>query len=220
MSISPCAEIAVAAPLDKTLTYLVPEALQGKLQVGMRVRVPLGRRSATGYVLKLAEAESGDALKPIRELLDEAPLFTSAWSELLTRAANYYHFPPGEALRSALPAGLSGGDNDVTILSDKLYVFEDDASPPRGRKQLAILEEVRGAGERTLSQLRELFPAPYDSLQRLVELGCLSVREVERRRDPFRDAPLPEDRALELTDAQRRALDHGKELMYWCRRLP
>jgi len=214
MSKLSCAEIAVAAPLDKVLTYLVPEELRTKVQVGVRVRVPLGRRTAIGYVLKLADVEAGDKLKPLREVLDETPLFTPEWGELLLRAANYYHYPPGEALRSALPAGLSGGDNDITILSDRLYVSLEGASVPRGSKQLAILAAVRAAGELTLSQIREQFPAPYDSLNRLVELGCLAVREVERQRDPFRDAPLPVDRRFELTADQRRALAHGESLLH------
>lgn len=75
----PCAEIAVAAPLDKTLTYLVPEELREQVQVGVRVRVPLGRRSAIGYVIKFSETEADDKLKPLSEVLDEAPLFTPHW---------------------------------------------------------------------------------------------------------------------------------------------
>ncbi len=213
MSKLPCAEIAVAAPLDKVLTYLVPAEWQGRLQVGVRVRVPLGRRSATGYVVALAEAEADDKLKAVKEVLDEVPLFTPAWGELLRRAAGYYHFPPGEALRNALPAGLSGNDNDITILSDKLYRPIAGAPAPRGGKQLAILDAVRAAGELTLSQLREQFPAPYDSLSRLVELGALEVRKIERQRDPFRDAPLPADRRLELTADQQRAFLHGETLL-------
>ena len=213
MSKLPCAEIAVAAPLDKILTYLVPDELREQLQVGLRGRVPLGRRSATGYVLKLSEIEGDDKLKPLREILDEAPLFTPEWGEFLRRAAGYYHFPPGEALRCALPAGLSGTGNDLTILSDKLYTPLAGAPAPRGSKQISILEAIRQAGELTLSQLREQFPAPYDSLARLVELGCLEVREVERQRDPFKNAPLPEDRQFELTGDQRRALTHAETLM-------
>ena len=213
MSMLPCAEIAVAAPLDKVLTYLVPEELRDQLQVGVRVRVPLGRRSATGYVLKLSEVEADGKLKPIREILDEAPLFTPDWGEFLRRAAGYYHFPPGEALRSALPAGLSGTGNDITILSDTFYAPLEGASEPRGSKQREILSAIRAGEGLMLSQIREQFPAPYDSLRRLVELGCLTPREVERRRDPFKDAPLPQDRQLELTADQQRALTHGRQLL-------
>ncbi|MHB8709534.1 MAG: primosomal protein N' family DNA-binding protein, partial [Desulfuromonadales bacterium] len=46
MSSPRVAKIAVAAPLDRTLSYRIPEELRAVLQVGHRVRVPLGRRTA------------------------------------------------------------------------------------------------------------------------------------------------------------------------------
>ena len=44
-------EVAVVAPLDRTLSYAVPVALAGTVQIGSRVRVPLGRRQVVGYVV-------------------------------------------------------------------------------------------------------------------------------------------------------------------------
>lgn len=102
------AEVAVAAPLDRTLSYLVPEALVSNARCGMRVRVPLGRRTATGYVLDVQTGEV-DGLKPVIEVLGSEPAFPRAMVDFFRRAADYYHYPLGEVIRTALPAGLSGG---------------------------------------------------------------------------------------------------------------
>ena len=54
----------VITPLEKSLSYRVPEALRSSVQVGVRVRVPLGRRTAVGYLLALDEGDP-DGLKDI-----------------------------------------------------------------------------------------------------------------------------------------------------------
>jgi primosomal protein N' (replication factor Y) len=97
------ATVAVAAPLDKALSYLVPEALREQARVGVRLRVPLGRRSAVGYLLGLAAGEPA-GLKEIKEVLDAAPLFPPELVPFFVRAADYYAHPLGEVIRTALPA--------------------------------------------------------------------------------------------------------------------
>ncbi|HEX9779009.1 MAG TPA: hypothetical protein VGA63_12755, partial [Geopsychrobacteraceae bacterium] len=64
------AEIAVTAPLKKTFSYLVPESLASAARVGLRVRVPFGRRRTVGFLIALREGEA-DGLKSIHELLDK-----------------------------------------------------------------------------------------------------------------------------------------------------
>ena len=154
------AEVAVAAPLDKTLSYAIPEELKNTAVPGVRVRVPLGRRTATGYLLGVSSGET-EKLKPIREILDIEPLFTPAWVDFLKKAAAYYRFPIGEVFRCALPAGLSGKGNDVSILSEKIYSVGDCGIDPAGKKQKQILRLVQDRGEISLSELRLLVDTPH-----------------------------------------------------------
>ena len=124
--------IAVAAPIDKSLTYAIPAELNETAQVGVRVRVPLGRRTATGYILSLGTAPA-KGLKPIREVLDAEPLFSEASGNDLRRAAAYYRFPIGDVMRTALPAGLSGTGNDISTLRERVYQAVDQTEPPRAK---------------------------------------------------------------------------------------
>ncbi len=204
------AEVAVAAPLDKTLSYAIPEELKNTAVPGVRVRVPLGRRTATGYLLGVSSGET-EKLKPIREILDTDPLFSPAWVEFLKKAAAYYRFPIGEVFRCALPAGLSGKGNDVSILSEKIYSVGDCGIEPAGKKQKKVLRLVQDRGEISLSELRLLVDTPHAVLSRLVDIGALQVASAERQRDPFRDQPVPQDNDLKLDVDQQSALDAMQE---------
>ena len=44
-------EVAVSAPVNRSLTYLAPDDCEQPLLPGMRVLVPLGGRKITGYIL-------------------------------------------------------------------------------------------------------------------------------------------------------------------------
>ncbi len=104
-------EVAVAAPLEQTLTYtFAPEdhPLAGDELIGKRVLVPLGRRRVTGYVIGTLPDEQVDfVLKPVLEVLDNIPLFHENIVDFFRWIARYYHFPIGEVIKTALPAGLT-----------------------------------------------------------------------------------------------------------------
>ena len=195
------AKIAVAAPLDKLLSYRIPEALRGTLQVGHRVRVPLGRRTAVGYVFGLVVEETA-GLKALLELLDEQPLFGAGHAAFYERAARYYAYPLGEAIRTALPAGLSGRGNPPAVLYEPFYRAGSLDGTPVGSLQRALLGFIRAAGGAPLGMLRPHFAAPHAALRRLVEQGFLIVEQVERSRDPLAAEPLSPPEEVRLDPAQ------------------
>ncbi len=207
MTAKQVARVAVAAPLGKLLSYAIPPQLAGRARVGVRLKVPLGRRPVVGYLLELDEAADVQGLKPVTEVLDDQPLFPKHLVAFYLRAADYYRHPPGEVIRTALPAGLAGGKGGVGILREKVYRPTTLQDEPKGTRQREILDWVRQEGPLALGALRERFPSPYGPLARLVELGFLSEEEQERRRDPFLDLAPPEDRPVEATPEQQAALE-------------
>src|SRR5581483_3731523 len=54
-STGPFAAVALEQGIDRTLDYAIPPSLVGSLQVGQRVRVPLGKnnRPTPGYVITI-----------------------------------------------------------------------------------------------------------------------------------------------------------------------
>jgi primosomal protein N' (replication factor Y) len=105
-------EVAVTAPLEHTLTYSVSEQHEdietGHL-VGRRVLVSLGNRKVTGYVISLQPAplETAYKIKEIFEFLGDAPIFHENLVPFFRWVANYYHYPLGLVMKTALPGGLT-----------------------------------------------------------------------------------------------------------------
>ena len=112
-------EVAVTAPISRTLTYLPPKEHPRQLMPGMRVLAPLGNRKVTGYILAIVpSAPSGQKLKEIIEVLDLQPLFPEAQVQFYKWIARYYHFPIGEVIKAALPAGLTKKSGRRVVLTD------------------------------------------------------------------------------------------------------
>src|SRR6266481_2180237 len=71
--------VAIVAAADGTaeLTYAIPAALEGRVEPGHRVLVPIRSRRVTGIVVETGEnLESGGAQpRPLLEVLEARPLF-------------------------------------------------------------------------------------------------------------------------------------------------
>ena len=112
-------EVAVAAPLFGSLTYAQPVDLPDPLPAGLRVLVPLRNRSVTGYILS-SSGSSPDLpykIKPVLERLDLTPLFPEELIPFFRWLADYYHYPLGEVIQTALPSGLRAGSGHEIILT-------------------------------------------------------------------------------------------------------
>ncbi len=199
------ASVAVAAPVEHPLSYLVPAELEGEVFPGMRLRVPLGRRHAVGFVLDTTEGD-GEGLKPISAVLDDAPLFPPDLVPFFRRASAYYRHPIGEAIRSALPAAVASEKSRVRTLTEKIYAASAKPGEPSGAKQKEVLAWLRERGATPASEIARDFCAPRVVLARLTELGFVDEEVGERRRDPFLERRVEPDIPPEPTAEQAEAL--------------
>jgi primosomal protein N' (replication factor Y) len=102
------AEVILPLSLPQTLTYGIPLELQGTVEVGMRVEVPLGSNKLyTGLVAALHDrAPEAYEVKPLRSVLDESPVVNSTQLKFWDWIGHYYLATPGEVMQAALPAHL------------------------------------------------------------------------------------------------------------------
>ncbi|MEA3362634.1 MAG: primosomal protein N' [Thermodesulfobacteriota bacterium] len=200
------ADIAVNVPLKQLFSYRVPDNLIGAAHIGMRVKIPFGRRTTIGFLLDLRQGQAKD-LKDLQGLIDVEPLLTPELIKLLCWAADYYCYPIGQVVRTALPAGLGSEKTITKILTEPFYKSLNQDMQPRGKKQQELLQFIVQQGAAGLAQIRDNFPSPYSALKRLVEDGVLEVSEQEKLRDPFMTEKLPEDACLTLNSAQNAAIE-------------
>ncbi|MFH0918170.1 MAG: primosomal protein N' [Candidatus Omnitrophota bacterium] len=103
------ANVVLGLPIDGPFDYLVPDGLEAKISVGVRVWVNFRNKKEVAYVVKLNNKTKIIKLKEIIAVIDTAPILDE-WMLALTQAlAKYYCCSWGEALEAALPEELRKG---------------------------------------------------------------------------------------------------------------
>jgi primosomal protein N' (replication factor Y) len=155
-------QIALDTPLRREFDYLPPIGAFGTApELGVRVRVPFGRRQLIGVLVGIARESSlaPGKLKAALEILDETPVFDAVTFELLRWAADYYHHPLGEVIAAALPVALRSGvasDDVAEVWTPSELGLRELESPtgrraPQQRALLAWLAERGGAAASTVA---------------------------------------------------------------------
>ena len=100
-------DVILPLPLPGTFTYSIPEELKGKIIPGCRVVVPFGKKvTYTALVSSLHNNPNNNyEIRPIRELLDEAPIVLNEQIKLWDWIARYYMCSLGEIYKAAIPQG-------------------------------------------------------------------------------------------------------------------
>ena len=142
--------VPLATPIDREMTYLVPDDLKRQIQIGSRALVPLGPRWTTGIVVGFQDRTDLENVKSIAILLDAYPVVSPNVLDLCRWMAGYYVCTLSEVLTAALPAGIhthSGQRFDVSTI--------DDADPgPISPSQQQVLDHLKTRGPSSLSQLQ------------------------------------------------------------------
>lgn len=103
-------DVILPVPLQGTFTYAMPEGAVA--EVGMRVLVSFGRsKTYVGLVSRVHDVKpTGYDLKPVMQVLDDAPVVTDDQLKLWWWISDYYLSPIGDVMKAALPAGLKAED--------------------------------------------------------------------------------------------------------------
>src|SRR5919106_4009012 len=98
--------VALDVPLPTLFDYRADEFTLA--EVGQRVLVPFGKKTAVGVIIELAlnSTVPPERLKGVLKVLREGPALTAADLELLRFASDYYHHPLGAVVVGSLRAGL------------------------------------------------------------------------------------------------------------------
>jgi primosomal protein N' (replication factor Y) (superfamily II helicase) len=96
--------IALDVPLNRTFDYLSGDFVA---RIGSRVIVPFAGRNLVGVVVGLSDSSDFpvEKLKSVSHVFDDV-VFNVESLKLLQFCADYYHYPLGQALISALPLRL------------------------------------------------------------------------------------------------------------------
>ena len=147
--------VAVPTPLRRTFDYIFPEnllkELDGDLPLpGSRVAIEFGRRTLVALIIEVTDSSdiALEKLKPINDILDLSPILSPDLLKLFSWAANYYQYPIGEALFTALPALLRKGETTELPAVKHWRVSElglstETESLDRAPRQKALLQFLK-----------------------------------------------------------------------------
>ena len=195
-------DVILPLAIADTYTYSVPDGMSCP-EVGMRVLVPLARKTITGLVYRVHTTEAAVTqditLRPIIEVLDVHPVVLPAQLSLWQWIAGYYLCTLGEVMTAALPARLLDNDyrarTEVYVSLHPQYTDPEQLQPVfdalnRAPKQKRLLEyflELSNAfdGVPHAVEQRQLIEYSGEStaiLRTLVEkqILCLSHEVVSR----------------------------------------
>jgi primosomal protein N' (replication factor Y) len=93
-------------PAVEAFTYVVPNELESAVQAGLRVVVPFGKRSVTGYVLDLSPISDHPSPRPIEALAEEPALLLPYQLEVARWISEHYAAPLPDVVRAMIPPGV------------------------------------------------------------------------------------------------------------------
>ena len=118
----PICAVAVDAAtyaIDKLYSYRVPDELREQVQIGTRVLVPFGfgNKRAEAVVLAFRQDTGEYKLKPVVEVLDDAPVLTAEQLKLAAWMRERLYCTYFDCVRVMLPAGLWFKRNETYTLA-------------------------------------------------------------------------------------------------------
>jgi primosomal protein N' (replication factor Y) len=172
-------EVAVTLPLDQTYTYSVPDNLLASVAIGKRVWVPFGRRRVTGFILSRMSRTDVEDIRPILDIIDDAPLFPAALIPFYRWIADYYHHPIGRVVKSALPGGLNLYEiTHVEITPPGLEIQAENAAD---ELEIEILTNLRCQPLALKAlQRRVTRPIPRSLIERMAKAGWIHLERKRR----------------------------------------
>jgi primosomal protein N' (replication factor Y) len=214
------AEVVFAEAPFGPYSYTVPDRLSAEVEVGRRVRVPLGRgnRTVPGYVVEVATRTAGSRrLKDVKSVLDAQTFVAPSMLRLCRWIADYYLCEWGQAIEAVVPAAVreKAGTREVTLLSVPTGVAARITQLKLPKKQAHALKVLAASNRpltpQELAVAAECTEAPIKGLRqkRLVNV------EVQRIHLTRREEPAPKRTGRhELHAAQQSALDAILEALH------
>jgi primosomal protein N' (replication factor Y) (superfamily II helicase) len=176
----PIVRVALDVPLSTLFDYTVAEGVA--VSIGQRVIVPFGRRQMVGVVMECVATTdvSPERIKPVAQVLHDSAPLSAGLLDLLRFCSDYYRYPIGQTVLSALPTRLRSDKPVISkpILSYRLSasgaVLDLESFPKRKMVQRRILAKL-AEQPCNLAQLKALSPTAGTQLKALLQQGYVDL---------------------------------------------
>ncbi len=180
------AQVVFPLPFRNSFTYSIPEQLIDSVKVGVRVVVPFGKRVLTGFIVSLSSTtDIKEKIKPVRDVLDQHPVFDDEALKFYEWISDYYLCSLGEALKNAVPYG-SDIESKKKIVSDPelcLNLLKEEKKKTTLKSKILLILSTKEVCTISYLQKEVKNKNIYSVLNNLERSGIVSVlNEVESAR--------------------------------------
>ena len=170
--------------IDKPFTYIVPDNLKEKINIGKRVRVPFNNRILEGFVIGIEPLDKTLELKAIIDVVDEDIILTDELLELGKIISKKYLSTLISAYQVMLPKALKASSNtNINKKMDKYIVLniqkKDLNNYKFNPKQLEIINKLK---EKKEVLKKDLIKISLSSVNTLLNKNIIKVIEKEHYR--------------------------------------
>ena len=165
----------------KTFSYLIPDEMKDKIQIGQAISVPFGRQGLVrAFCVGFSDyLPDGIKAKKVSKILDETPLFSIDYLKLLEWVANYYCCDLVTVLNAAIPLKLIEKASK-TEFSIEFVTFEGAT-----KRQAEILEILKNSGKMPLIMFEKMAKTTRTTVKKLEAAGCVKLTEENIYRNPL-----------------------------------
>lgn len=141
-------EVLLDQNLKRPLDYVVPEQFWGKIEVGMRVEVPLKSVFKKGTIAKIKHTTSWPSVKPIAKVISKETEIPEPLWKLAQWMAKYYAAPLQKVLKSFIPVNIRKEVKQKTQIFLKVAKTHNECIKAieelriKNPKQAQVLEEI------------------------------------------------------------------------------
>ena len=193
---------------DSLFHYIVPEELEKKIKVGMRIKVPFGKGNKTyeGYVMGLLEESDTENLKEISDITEEFSYFDENMASLIKYLHHRYFSLYPDIIKAVLPRGVSAKFE----ISARLLEKDEDILKSHTKNSLIrenIINLLLKKEEMTYGEIsselgrKNIIPSmKYFASKGLVELKEVKIQQMEDNKKTFVSLNISITEAFDIID--------------------
>lgn len=156
--------------------YRIPNSLRQRLQAGMRVRVPLGKRRKpiSGWCIETKMGTAAQrSLRDVAQVIDEEPLCDPPLVRLVIWMSHYYQAPAGQVFDTLIPRSVrsNAGTREKTYFTPNEAELDEAVISALPKKQQSAIRLLIAAGR------------PMTAAQLMIEAGCTQdpIRRLQKK---------------------------------------
>lgn len=212
------AEVLLDDALDKSLDYLIPTPLIGKVLTGSRVKVPVRKAQRQGTVVGLKTTSPFAKLQEIAEVISKQTHMPPELFRLAEWISHYYCTPLRKVIKTLLPSSVRGKVKEKQQLFIKANLSRNQIAEMCNtlRKthptQAAVLDEVLQFPQGILlSKLQEMAKTSLSPIKTLIKKNILLCQNVQIDRCILEGQEYFPTKAKQLNQEQKETLEKIKD---------